>query len=397
MRDLFRTGQQLLGGSSASQRTRWVRLLVERLEDRCLPSGGYLQTNLVSDLPGLARVTDPNLVNPWGLSAAPTGPFWVSDNGTGVSTLYDGQGQAQPSVSPLIVGIPGPAGSSMGTPTGTVFNGGPGFLVSANGRSGSSLLLFATEDGLLAGWNPNVDASHAVVAVDNSSTGADYKGLALGTDSSGRTLLYATNFSSGTVDVFDQAFQAVHLTGSFIDPTLPAGYAPFGIQNIDGNLYITYARQDAAKYDTVAVPVMASSTCSMVMECYSGDSFLRDRSTRPGDWLWRRQVLANLARICWWATLAMDTSMSSIRTPAVCSANSRTAKAILSPSSTCGAWSSATAPARGTHKRSSSVPGWTTNSTGSSAICKARTTSPQTRIVVAARRRTSTVLRRSHS
>ena len=253
-----------------------VRLVVERLEDRCLLSGGYLQTNLVSDLPGLARVTDPNLVNPWGLSAAPTGPFWVSDNGTGVSTLYDSQGQARPSSSPLVVSIPGLAGSSVGTPTGTVFNGGPGFLISANGRSGSSRFLFATEDGLLAGWNPDVDATHAVVAVDNSSTGADYKGLALGTDSSGRTLLYATNFSTGAIDVFDQTFQAVRLPGAFTDPALPAGYAPFGIQNIDGDLYVTYAKQDATKYDDVA------GAGNGFLDVFNGDGVLQQRLVSQG-------------------------------------------------------------------------------------------------------------------
>ncbi len=268
MRGWFHSGWRILGGRATQQRTRCAHLTVERLEDRSLLSG-YLQTNLVSDVPGLARFTDPNLVNPWGLSAGPTGPFWSADNGSGVSTLYDGQGQSLPGGAPLVVSIPG-------SPTGTVFNGGLGFIVSANGMSGASSFIFATEDGTIAGWSPNVDPTHAVVAVDNSSAGAVYKGLALGTDSSGRTLLYATNFHTGGIDVFDQSFQATHLAGSFADPNLPAGFAPFGIQNIDGMLYVTYARQDAAKYDDVAAPGNG------FVDVFNGDGALQQRLASGG-------------------------------------------------------------------------------------------------------------------
>jgi uncharacterized protein (TIGR03118 family) len=242
-------------------------------------SGGYLQTNLVSDLPGVARVTDPNLVNPWGLAYSPSGPFWVSDNNAGASTLYDGQGQLQPFASPLVVSIPGPAGGpagSMGAPTGTAFNGGPGFIISANEQSGPSLFLFATEDGTIAGWNPSVDLTHALIAVDNSSAGAVYKGLALGADSSGRTLLFATNFRAGTIDVFDQSFQAVRLAGSFSDPTLPAGFAPFGIQNINGLLYVTYAQQDPQKHDDV--PGLGNG----FVDVFNGDGVLQQRLVSQG-------------------------------------------------------------------------------------------------------------------
>ena len=207
-----------------------------------------MQADLVSDIPGLARFTDPTLVNPWGISFSPGGPFWISDNGTGLSTLLDATGQSPLPGSPLIVQVP-PSGVSLtgagGTPTGTVFNGGPGFRVSENGTTGPSLFLFATEDGTISGWNPFVDPSHAVLAVDQSAAGADYKGLALGGNASG-SFLFAANFRGGTIDVFDQDFHRVHLAGSFTDPNLPAGYAPFDVQNLGGKLYVTYALQDSS-------------------------------------------------------------------------------------------------------------------------------------------------------
>jgi uncharacterized protein (TIGR03118 family) len=217
-------------------------------------ANAYRQTNLVSDLPGLAQFTDANLKNPWGLAHGPTTPWWVSDNGTGVSTLYRGNGQAVP----LVVTIPAPPGSPPGTtaaPTGVVFNDTDGFMVSQGGVAGPSRFLFATEDGTLAGWNPTVDPTHAILAVDNSNggTGAVYKGLARGQAGS-RDLLFATNFRAGTVDVFDAHFAPVERRGAFRDPLLPAGYAPFGIQNIAGKLYVTFALQDSAKHDDVKGP-----------------------------------------------------------------------------------------------------------------------------------------------
>jgi uncharacterized protein (TIGR03118 family) len=213
----------------------------------------FLQTNLVSDISGIARFTDPNLVNPWGLSYAPTGPFWVSDNGSGLSTLYNGQGTPQS----LVVNIPSPFSGQSGTPTGTVFNGTSGFVVSQNGVSGPAAFLFVTEDGTLAGWNPKVSLNNAIQVVDNSANptpgdGAVYKGLTMGTDPDGRTLLYATNFRAGTIDVFDSQFRPTGVGGSFTDPNIPAGFAPFDIANINGKLYVTYAKQDAEKHDDVA-------------------------------------------------------------------------------------------------------------------------------------------------
>jgi uncharacterized protein (TIGR03118 family) len=229
-------------------------------------SGGfYRQTNLVSDIPGKARVTDPNLVNPWGLSHGPATPWWVSDNGKGVSTLYKGDGTPFPVGSPLVVTIPPPAGSPAGTtsaPTGNVFNGTSDFVVTENNVSRPSLFIFATEDGTISGWNLTVDKTNAIREVDNSASGAVYKGLALGHNASGN-FLYATNFHAGTIDVFDAHFASAKLAGSFIDPKLPpcsndktkACFAPFGIQNINGKIYVTYALQKLPdKHDDQAGP-----------------------------------------------------------------------------------------------------------------------------------------------
>src|SRR5947209_3996244 len=152
----------------APRRTPGPRLLVEGLEDRCVPAAvtsGYLQTNLVSDIPGLARTTDPNLVNPWGIASSSSSPFWISDNGTGVATLYNGEGQPFPAGAPLVVTIPPPAGSSAtAAPTGDVFNTSSGFVVSAGGQAGAARFLFATEDGTIAGWNPTVNPTRAILA-----------------------------------------------------------------------------------------------------------------------------------------------------------------------------------------------------------------------------------------
>jgi uncharacterized protein (TIGR03118 family) len=205
--------------------------------------GFYQQTNLTSNLPGIASFTDPNLTNPWGISSAPGGPFWISDNGSGKSTLYDNNGTPQS----LVVSIPSSVRRVAGTPTGTVFNSDTtAFIVSKKGVSGASLFLFATEDGTISGWSPGVDMTHAILAVNNSGSGAVYKGLAIGTNSSG-IFLYAANIHAGTIDVFDKKFALTRLSGSFTDPYLPDGYAPFDIQNINGKLYVTYAKQNAQK------------------------------------------------------------------------------------------------------------------------------------------------------
>jgi uncharacterized protein (TIGR03118 family) len=218
---------------------------LESLEDRTLLSNSYVQTNLVSDIKGVGRYQDTNLVNPWGLAFAPGGPFWISDNGTGLSTLYNGQGKNQG----FSVNVPGPTVGTSGTPTGIVFNGAAGFDVTGTDGTGSSVFIFATEDGTIAGWSPSADPNNAIIAVNNSP-GAVYKGLAQASNATG-TFLYATNFRAGTIDVFDSNFNQVTLSGNFTDPNLPATFAPFGIQAINGDLYVTYAKQDAAKHDDV--------------------------------------------------------------------------------------------------------------------------------------------------
>src|SRR5581483_8287486 len=181
-------------------------------------SGGfYQQTNLVSNVPNEAPVTDPNLDNAWGLAAGPSTPWWVSDNDTGVSTLYNGQGQ----IVPLVVTVPTPAGtpaSQASAPTGVVFNGTSGFVVSQNGVSGASLFIFDTEDGTISGWNPQVNRTNAILTVDHSNggNGAVYKGLAIATNNDG-TFIFATNFRAGTVEEYNSNFQRVR---SFTDPIL---------------------------------------------------------------------------------------------------------------------------------------------------------------------------------
>ncbi len=204
-------------------------------------SNSYTQTNLVSDTQGMAKVTDHNLINPWGVAFVPGNPFWVADNNSGLSTLYDRHGNIQS--SPFTV--PPPAGSSnFATPTGIVTNTAGGFKV--NGQS--SFFIFDTEDGTISGWN--TVGSAAILAVDNSATHAVYKGLAMITNGSGSFLL-ASNFNSGAVEVYDTNFHLANLASNFTDPTLPAGFAPFGIHVVNNQVVVTYAQQDQAKHDPV--------------------------------------------------------------------------------------------------------------------------------------------------
>ncbi len=211
-------------------------------------SGHALQTNLVSDGRVPALYSDTYLLNPWGIALGPTGDFWISDNATGLATLYDSAGRKLS----LEVRIPTPWGvSGVATPTGQVYNGTPGFAL-APGEP--AMFLFATEDGTISGWNAAVDANNAVLMVDNSAWGAIYKGLALGTSSAGN-VLYAANFHAGTIDAFDANFQPIQLPGSFTDPNIPAGFAPFNVENLGGRIYVTYAEQLLpAKYDSQTGP-----------------------------------------------------------------------------------------------------------------------------------------------
>jgi uncharacterized protein (TIGR03118 family) len=202
----------------------------------------YDQTNLVSDIPGMAAHTDPKLINPWGISFFPGQPFWVADNNSGFSTLYDAAGNSQ---QPTVLIAPPGGSTASATPTGTVANSTSGFVVG----TGPSLFLFDTEDGTISGWNGV--GTNAILAVDHSAAGAVYKGLAMITNGTASFLL-ATNFNSAKVEVYDSAFNAAALAGSFADPTLPAGYAPFGIQVMGSQVFVTYALQDSAKHDPVS-------------------------------------------------------------------------------------------------------------------------------------------------
>jgi uncharacterized protein (TIGR03118 family) len=205
-------------------------------------SNAYVVTPLVSDSGTTAPLTDASLVNGWGLSAGPTTPWWASDNGTSLSTLYSGTGAK----TPLTVSVPG-------SPTGTVFNGSAtDFVVSQNGVSGAARFLFSTESGTILGWTPSVNGTAAVVGADRSSTGAVYKGLAVANDR-----LYATDFHNGRVDVFDASFNLVTTTSGFKDTKVAKGFAPFGIQALGGDIFVTYAKQDAARHDDVPVPGQA--------------------------------------------------------------------------------------------------------------------------------------------
>src|SRR5262245_43584585 len=242
-------------GSSYSARAEFRRSGFEPLESRLLLSVNFAQTNLVTDdqtvlanlgLAPAAR-TDPNLVNPWGIALGTNSGLWVAENGTGTAESFDGGGQAiQPAVT-----IPGPGGTGTSAPTGVATNDTGGFVISSGTGAGPATELFATEDGTIAGWNNSVDPTHAVIAVDNSASGAVYKGLAECFTTKG-AFLYATNFHAGTIDVFDSNFRPVRTPGGFKDSKIPKGFAHFGLSAINSHLYVTYAKQDADKHDDVA-------------------------------------------------------------------------------------------------------------------------------------------------
>ena len=264
-----------------------VALLVASPLGAMSAQNGFVETDLVAnkspltDANGIVHtpvVQDPNLVNPWGVGESTGSPFWISDNNAGVSTLYAATATVPVARQGLVVSIPAPGDplGNSGTPTGLVFNinGGAtgGFKISGFTRAGapitaSAAFLFSTEDGTILGWNPNVNpagfdpakaGTYAIIAVDKSTNpdaanGAVYKGLAIATDSTGRTLLYATNFRSGKVEVYDNTFSAPSNPSlpdnAFADPKLKKGYAPFNIVPINGKLFVTYAVQDETRHD----------------------------------------------------------------------------------------------------------------------------------------------------
>ena len=256
-------------------------------------AGGYDEVDLVVNKSPLTDKNghvhkgqvDSHLLNPWGIAESSGSPFWVSDNNAGVATLYNVPASGKLTVNPLVVSIPSPGDptGNGGAPTGAVFNidGGAtgGFKISGVNRDGkdvtaSAVFLFATEDGTIVGWNPGVGSSRSsfngpngvstqgIIAVDNSgnnftvptgATGAVYKGLAISKDASGMTRLYATNFRSGVVEMYKDDFHALTSPPAFVDPQhLPDSYAPFNVAVLNGAVFVTFAKQDAAKHDPVA-------------------------------------------------------------------------------------------------------------------------------------------------
>lgn len=206
----------------------------------------YKQVNLVSDKQGMARHTDPNLVDPWGLVFLPDGHFLIANARSGLSTAYGPHGEP----SRLMVTVPAAPSlppATLGSPTGLIANPTAEFMISRNGKSGPALFIFDTLDGTISGWNPDVDPNNAVIAVDNSTEGpfpASYTALALARNSKGQTVLYAADSggspttSNNRIDMYDGAFNYL---GSFGDPSAPSNMTVFGIQNLKGKLYVTYA------------------------------------------------------------------------------------------------------------------------------------------------------------
>ncbi len=231
-------------------------LRVLQLEERSNPSTTFIAINLISDQPGVARITDPTLQNAWGISLSPTGgAFWISSNAQGLSELYGGDVNGSAISQPFKVVIPN------GAPTGQVFNGTGSltdFLVTDGTNTKPAVFIFASEAGQITGWNPGIGGGPPSLTAENGFTatdGAIYKGLALG-QVGGANFLYATDFHNGKIDVIDGQFQKVTLGSggfeTFTDPNLPSGYAPFGITAINGKLYVSYAKQDADAEDDVS-------------------------------------------------------------------------------------------------------------------------------------------------
>ena len=204
--------------------------------------GNYVANALVSDTAATnALHHDAKLVNAWGLAFNPQGFSWIANAGTGTSTLYDGNGVAQSLVVTL----------NQGSPSGIVFNGSSAFTITENSVSGAAPFIFATLQGQISAWAPSVDGTHSFTIVDDSTSGDSFTGLAINTGTGGN-MIYAADFAHGTVVTLDGSFAPVTTSGGFTDPTLPAGYAPFGIQQIGGKIYVAYAQRDQATGDETA-------------------------------------------------------------------------------------------------------------------------------------------------
>jgi uncharacterized protein (TIGR03118 family) len=254
MRTWFRNFRQAPGAKRPIRRPSFP-LGIDCLEDRCLLSNGFVQTALVSDIPGLAPNTDRELINPWQFFETPDGQFRVASNGAGQAIQFNAQGQK----SAADINIPPPAGSPAGSishPNGVVPNTTSGFVITVNGKSAPATLLFSTEDGTIAGWNPSLSQTRAVIAADQSASGAVYKLLSLDTNAQG-TFILATDFRNGKIDIFDSNFHLIARgtdgfgPNAFADPTIPSGFAPFGVKAFGSVVFVTYAKQDATKTDEV--------------------------------------------------------------------------------------------------------------------------------------------------
>ena len=223
------------------------------------PSSGFADSALVSNKVGVvasATTIDANLSNPWGLVTAPGLPFWVADNNSNLATLYSGTGAIQTDAvtgsTDVGIAIPASAAGVAANPTGQVYNGGEGFLIATSAGQETALFIFAGEGGTIAAWAKD-SGETAVTAYDdgvvNGANHAVYKGLALGTVN-GASFLYATDLHNNKIDVFDKDFnKPADMQGKFVDPTMPTGFVPFGIAALSGQLYVTYAKQDAAMHD----------------------------------------------------------------------------------------------------------------------------------------------------
>jgi uncharacterized protein (TIGR03118 family) len=223
------------------------------LETRWVPSTNFVATDLVSDQPGQAAITDPNLVNAWGIAVNtnPNGAFWVSSNEKNLATLYTGDVNGKPLSKPTLeVTIPGDG------VTGQVFNTSKDFVVSKGTASGPAAFIFVSESGTVSGWNPAVPpppTSTAAQLAFQSMDDANYKGVALANNGSGN-FLYIADFHNDKIDVLDASFHLTHMAGSFTDSKLPDGYAPFNVAALNGKLYVAYAKQDADAEDEVTGP-----------------------------------------------------------------------------------------------------------------------------------------------
>src|SRR5882762_4087146 len=251
----------------------------------------YAQTNLVSNVSGVAPVTDPQLINPWGISRGSGTPWWVSDQRTGLSTLYNGAGVKQSLIVTIPPADPNNKNTPTGAPTGTIFNGSQrGFLL-APGKPAT--FLFSTNDGPISARNPAVAVAHAVVVVKTTDE-SNYTGLT-SAFINGKSFLYAANFNKGRVDIYDNAFQPVKLSidhsdrdegddddpsseNSFVDEKLPRDYVPFNVQAIGNDIVVTYAlHMEGARFETDG-PGLG------FMDIYSSTGRLL-RRLEHGDWL----------------------------------------------------------------------------------------------------------------